>query len=309
MKRSFSQLVLLTKRDMVLYFKDKMTFLVSLITPMILLVLFITFLKTAYENEIIAAIAPLTIDGRILDGFSGGWLFSSVLATSCITVSFCSGMMVIDKVSKADLDFRVIPVRQSIVKLAYVFSNFLSTLFVCLALLIIGLIYLAFVGFYLHVADVFLAILNIALTALFGTLLSNIIWTFVNSQGVVSAICTLMSAIYGFICGAYMPISSMGEGFKVFTGFLPGTYSTVFFRNIFLRGNLDVMKESLPVAAVDGIAESFDVTYTFFGRDVSTLAMFLILLGWIVVLFGILILVSSRPLHRKSSGKDGRQGA
>ena len=49
MKDDFNMLVALVKRNSKIYFKDKMTFFLSLITPLILIVLFITFLKNAYS--------------------------------------------------------------------------------------------------------------------------------------------------------------------------------------------------------------------------------------------------------------------
>src|SRR5699024_4194528 len=95
----------LTLRNIKLYFKDKMTFLVSLISPLILLVLFISLLKSNYVDSILSIIQGFDLDHSLIDALTGGWLFSSVLATSCITVAFCSGMMVIDKINRANIDF------------------------------------------------------------------------------------------------------------------------------------------------------------------------------------------------------------
>lgn len=89
-----------------------MTFLVSLITPLILLVLFIAFLKSTYEDSILSIIQGFDLDQSLIDALTGGWLFSSVLATSCITIAFCSGMMVIDKINRANIDFMVSPVKK-----------------------------------------------------------------------------------------------------------------------------------------------------------------------------------------------------
>ena len=108
MKQDAIKLFYLTSRNLKLYFKDKMVFLVSLITPMIFLVLFITFLKRTYEDSIIETIGSFTLSDELLNAFSGGWLFSSVLSTSCVTVSFCSGMMTLDKVSGADIMYLLI---------------------------------------------------------------------------------------------------------------------------------------------------------------------------------------------------------
>lgn len=282
----------LTLRNIKLYFKDKMTFLVSLITPLILLVLFIAFLKSTYEDSILSIIQGFDLDQSLIDAFAGGWLFSSVLATSCITVAFCSGMMVIDKINKANIDFMVSPVKKSTLQLSYVLANLFSTFIITFVLLIVGLIYLACVGFYITFVDILLIVFGIIITSLFGTILANIIWTFTHSQGVVSGVCTLVSALYGFICGAYMPISTMGQGMQYFVSLLPGTYATVLFRQGFLNSVLNRMRETLPQGMINGIASGFDVKMSFFGHDVSTFALILVISISTIVLLGVFLFIN-----------------
>lgn len=282
----------LTLRNIKLYFKDKMTFLVSLITPLILLVLFIAFLKSTYEDSILSIIQGFDLDQSLIDALTGGWLFSSVLATSCITVAFCSGMMVIDKINRANIDFMVSPVKKSTLQLSYVLANLFSTFIITFVLLIVGLIYLACVGFYITFVDILLIVFGIIITSLFGTILANIIWTFTHSQGVVSGVCTLVSALYGFICGAYMPISAMGQGMQYFVSLLPGTYATVLFRQGFLNSVLNRMRETLPQEMINGIAGGFDVKMSFFGHDVSTLALILVISISTIVLLGVFLFIN-----------------
>ena len=282
----------LTLRNIKLYFKDKMTFLVSLITPLILLVLFIAFLKSTYEDSILSIIQGFDLDQSLIDAFTGGWLFSSVLATSCITVAFCSGMMVIDKINRANIDFMVSPVKKSTLQLSYVLANLFSTFIITFVLLIVGLIYLACVGFYITFVDILLIVFGIIITSLFGTILANIIWTFTHSQGVVSGVCTLVSALYGFICGAYMPIRTMGQGMQYFVSLLPGTYATVLFRQGFLNSVLNRMRETLPQGMINGIASGFDVKMSFFGQDVSTLALILVISISTIVLLGVFLFIN-----------------
>lgn len=282
----------LTLRNIKLYFKDKMTFLVSLITPLILLVLFIAFLKSTYEDSILSIIQGFDLDQSLIDALTGGWLFSSVLATSCITVAFCSGMMVIDKINRANIDFMVSPVKKSTLQLSYVLANLFSTFIITFVLLIVGLIYLACVGFYITFVDILLIVFGIIITSLFGTILANIIWTFTHSQGVVSGVCTFVSALYGFICGAYMPISTMGQGMQYFVSLLPGTYATVLFRQGFLNSVLNRMRETLPQEMINGIASGFDVKMSFFGHDVSTLALILVISISTIVLLGVFLFIN-----------------
>lgn len=282
----------LTLRNIKLYFKDKMTFLVSLITPLILLVLFIAFLKSTYEDSILSIIQGFDLDQSLIDALTGGWLFSSVLATSCMTVAFCSGMMVIDKINRANIDFMVSPVKKNTLQLSYVLANLFSTFIITFVLLIVGLIYLACVGFYITFVDILLIVFGIIITSLFGTILANIIWTFTHSQGVVSGVCTLVSALYGFICGAYMPINTMGQGMQYFVSLLPGTYATVLFRQGFLNSVLNRMRETLPQGMINGIASGFDVKMSFFGHDVSTLALILVISISTIVLLGVFLFIN-----------------
>ena len=57
-----------------------------------------------------------------------------------------------------------------------------------------------------------LLILDVTLLVLFGTALSSVINFPLSTNGQGSAVGTIISAGYGFICGAYMPISAFSDG-------------------------------------------------------------------------------------------------
>ena len=82
----------LIKRNVKMFFKDKGTFFTALITPMILLVLYATFLNNVYRNsflQVFEAIVPdVKVDDNLLNGLVGGLLLSSLLSVSTVTVSF-----------------------------------------------------------------------------------------------------------------------------------------------------------------------------------------------------------------------------
>ena len=74
----------LVKRNTKLYFKDKGMFFSSLITPLILLVLYATFLKNVYEDSFRSALAAAgaSVPDAVLNSCIGGQLVSSLLAVS-----------------------------------------------------------------------------------------------------------------------------------------------------------------------------------------------------------------------------------
>ena len=287
--------VVLIKRNIKLFFKDKGMFFTALITPAILLVLYATFLGNVYRDSFTANLpAQLPLSDAVIDGLVATQLISSLLAVSCVTVAFCSNfLMVQDKANGTVKDLRISPVRPSVLSLSYYAATLASTLLICLAATAICLGYVAVVGWYLSVADVLLLILDIVLLSLFGTALSSIINLFLSTQGQISAVGTVISAGYGFICGAYMPISSFGEGLQRVISFLPGTYGTSLVRNHAMRGVLEALKEEgIPEEAMDGLRDALDCNLYFFDRSVSISRMYLILGVSVAVLIMLYILLN-----------------
>lgn len=285
----------LIKRDSKLFFKDKGMFFASLITPIILLVLYATFLADVYRESFTSALPEmLEIPEKLINGTVGGELFSSLLAVSCITVSFCCNMiMVQDKVTGARRDLTVTPVKKSTLAMGYYFSTLISTLLVCFVAAGVCFIYLANVGWYMSAGDIALIFLDVLLLVMFGTALSSIINYFLTSQGQISAVGTVVSAGYGFICGAYMPISSFSEGLQKALSFLPGTYGTSLLRNHALNGVFAEMSDiGFPNEVIESIKDSIDCNLYFSGDKAELSTMYLILCVSIVVLMGIYILLN-----------------
>ena len=257
--------------------------------------LYATFLGKVYRDSFTASLPPaLALSERLIDGLVGGQLISSILAVSTVTVSFCSNfLMVQDKASGAIRDLTISPVKPAALSLGYYIATLFSTLIICFVAAVICLAYVGIVGWYLSAADVLLLLLDILLLVLFGTALSSIINFFLSSQGQISAVGTIVSSGYGFICGAYMPISSFHEGLQKVISFLPGTYGTALIRNHAMRGALaERQSEGIPAEVIEAIKDSIDCNLYFFEREVSLGAMYAVLCGTVAVLVGIYILMN-----------------
>ncbi len=300
--------IALIKRNVKLFFKDKGAFFSSLITPVILLVLYATFLAKVFKDSFNGAIEGALSGGfsvdnleGIINGTVGGQLVSSLLAVSCVTVAFCSNLtMISDKVTGARKDLLTSPVKRSSLAIAYFCASLLSTLIISYVTTAAGLVYLAFTGWYLSFGDVLLIILDVFLLTSFGVALSSVINAFLSTSAQASAVGTIVSAGYGFVCGAYMPISQFGEGLRNFLGFLPGTYGTSIIRNHTLAGVIREMKaQNFPAEAVEMIKDSVDCNLYFFGAKVSEAAAYGVLIGAVVILIGAFVLIN--VLRKKRS--------
>ena len=291
----------LLKRNIKLFFKDKGMFISALITPMILLVLYATFLGKVYKDSFIQNLPEgVTIVDSLIDGLVAGQLMSSILAVSCVTVAFCSNLLMVqDKANGIIKDFSISPVKPSRMALAYYFASLIVTLIICYTATLLCLGYVAICGWYMSLGEIFLLILDVFILVMFGTALSSVIHFFLSTQGQMSAVGTIISSIYGFLCGAYMPISQFPVGLQKVLTILPGTYGTSLIRNHSMQGVFDEMlKQNFPENIIETMKDVVDCNISLFEKNVSIPVMYVILISTIIVLITVYVLLNKFKKRR-----------
>lgn len=277
----------LINRNRKLFFKDKGMFFSSLMTPLILIVLYATFLANVYKKSFESALPEvMAVSESLINGTVAAQLMAALLAVSCVTVTFCVNLtMVQDRANGARKDFNVSPVKSPVIYMGYFFATVLNSLMVNGVAFVLCLVYVKSMGWYLSASDIVLLLLDILLLVLFGAVLSSIVCYPLKTQGQMSAVGTIVSAGYGFVCGAYMPISNFSEGLQKGMSYLPSTYGTSMLKNHMMRGIFEEMKTiGFPEEAVKGIADSLDCNPVFRGEVVSPVQMIIVMAATILIL-------------------------
>lgn len=290
----------LTYRNTKMYFKDKVSFFTSLISPLILLFLYVAFLANVYRDSYTETLGG--VSDKIMNGLVGGQLLSSLLTVCTVTVAFsCSLMAVSDKTTGARVDILMAPVNDKTAGLAYFASALISAILVNVIATVACFIYLAIVGWYLSFADVILILAYIILLSTFGTALASIINLFLTSQGQIAAVSTVISAGYGFICGAYMPLASYGTTLQNILMLLPSSYTTSLMRGVSLRGVLAELESSgIPQEAISSIREYQDVDLKFFGNAVPSFVPLVVVLCTVALLLGVYLILNASLSKKKN---------
>ena len=293
----------LINRNRKLFFRDRGMLFSSLITPVILIVLYATFLAKVYKDSFTSYLPKiLHVSEKLIDGAVASQLGAALLAVSCVTVTFCVNLtMVQDKASGARKDFDVSPVKRPVLYLGYFCATVLNSLMVNILALVLCLFYIGKMGWYLSATDLAWMVLDVLLLVLFGAVLSSIICYPLKTQGQMSAVGTIVSAGYGFICGAYMPVSNFGDGLQKFLSYLPGTYGTSLLKNHILRGVFAQMKEDgFPNQSGTEIAKSLDCRPMFRGEVVSTQEMIAVMAASILILGAVYLVVTAIFIKRNT---------
>lgn len=288
-------------RNIKLFFKDKGFFFTALITPFILLILYATFLGGIYKDSFVSIFSangcPTDgVYGKVISGLVSGQLISSLLAVCCVTVAFCSNMLMVqDKVTGARTDLDMTPTGGGCIAASYYIATLFSTLLICFFALCMGLIYIALCGWYLTIIDIVLLVIDVLLLSMFGTALSSLVNYFLSTQGQISAVGTVVSSCYGFVCGAYMPISQFSPFLQKVLGFLPGTYGTALLRTHAMSGPLKQLKKlGLSSDVISVMKKDFDCDIFFFENRVGAGYYYLILSVTVILLLGAYVLIAKK---------------
>lgn len=298
--------IALTKRHFLVFIKNAPTVLFTLMVPMVILVVYALFLRPMELNQIKPLLPEQLIanteDVRKVYGLVDTWMFSGVLAVSCITVSLntCC-IQVQDKEKGVSKDFISSPIRSSSIMLSYFFFNMLVTFAVNLIVYFICLIYLVCYGAFLITASDFFAIIGIILfSTISASLITFFICSFIKNESVLSAMLAIFSAAIGFLIGAYLPSSMLPKGITFLTTFFPGTYSAGLFRNYFMSSQVSQLEDLLNSKyasyganeIIENIKSSFSFNLNFFGEDVPPTSM-VFAISVFIVIFLVLNLVFS----------------
>lgn len=289
MKKFFN----LTARNVKVFFSDKSMFFASLITPMILLILYVTFLGRVFQNSLDQDALGVALPDSVINAVVNGQILACLLAVCSVTVAFSSNLLMVnDKITGSTKDIDVSPVKSHTKSLAYFAATFISTIIINLVALILCLIYIRTQNcWYYELNDVLLLFGDVVLLSFFGTALASVVNFGLKTQGQLSAVANIVSAGYGFICGAYMPISNFSALLRDTIMFLPSTYFMSLIKNHALTAPFQEMaKTEIPAQAIDAVKTALDYKISFFSHEVPLNMMYFIATTSIIVLIIIFVL-------------------
>ena len=259
----------LVERSLKIFLKDKASVFFSLLAPLIVLGLYLLFLGDIQTDGIKAAFEGAPIEEKSLKNFVDAWMLAGVVSVACVTVSFSvQGITVQDREKGVLNDMLASPISRGIIDLSYLISNFVVTLCICLIVLAVAFVYVAITGWALSFVDVVLLIALTIMSVLSASVISTLVGLAFRTSSQHSAFVGIISAMIGFVMGAFMPLSAFPEGVQYVTLFVPATYSAALYRNLFMRGALEKIDAALP-GAEDGLKGSFSMELDFFGKTIG----------------------------------------
>ena len=240
------------KRNVLLFFKDWQSILFSLLTSIIVLVLYLLFLKGTFVSAIQRAmeqypgLASMVLQ-KDIDMFANLFLLSGILGSAMISVPFsCITVLVKDRANKVDYDILSTPLKRGQIIFAYFVSAVLTSTLLTDIILAVGLIGIRMQGnMYLNISQVVKAFSVVALGSISASAIFMIVVLFFKTVSACEAFFGILSAASGFVIGAYIPISQFSNEVQTVCNLFPASQITIMLRNILLNGLLEHINTSL----------------------------------------------------------------
>lgn len=284
----------LTKRNFLVFLRDKTGVFFSLLSPLIVLVLFILFLGDTYKSNIVSMFdeyAIIAFGDDLINTLIYSWLIAGVIGVGCITVSFSAiSTMISDRENGINKDYIASPIGKVKVYISYILGVFVITTVIMLIVTIVGIIFLLATKCF----DVsFINIISIIATLIVGSLNASLfvvlLTLFIKSQGAHGAFTGIICAISGFLIGAYMPLASFPKPIQSICAILPGTHTAVLFKNEFLANSLNKVGE-ISIEAKEELVDVFSTKLELFGNSLNSNGMWIYLIASTVI-FSILTII------------------
>ena len=240
------------KRNVLLFFKDWQSILFSLLTSIIVLVLYLLFLKGTFVSAIQRAMEQYPglasmVPQKDIAMFANLFLLSGILGSAMISVPFsCITVLVKDRANKVDYDILATPMKREQIIFAYFVSAVLTSTLLTDIILAVGLIGIRMQGnMYLNASQVVKAFSIVALGSISASAIFMIIVLFFKTVSACEAFFGILSAASGFVIGAYIPISQFSNEVQTVCNLFPASQITIMLRNILLNGLLEHINTSL----------------------------------------------------------------
>ena len=300
-----TQFLYLTKRNLLVYFRDRGAVFFSMLSMLIIIALMLLFLGDMHVDSITEMLAKLpghdtTNDQSHAELFLLAWTVAGIIPINAAMVTLSALSSIIkDRANGRSASIHTAPISRMTITLSYIAAACLASLVICSLTLAISEIYLCTKGMQAFSVAEHLQLLGMILANSFTySALMYLCAMFVRSEGAWSGLGTVIGTLVGFLGGIYLPVGNLSKGLADFLSCTPVIYGTVMFRGIMTRSITDVTFADAPAQMIDTTRSVMGIDYTAFGNDVSAGNCVLLVLGF-GVLFTVMGAAATLLMKRK----------
>ena len=277
---------MLIKRNLKLFFRDKANVFFSMLSVLIVLLLFIVFLADIMVNDINRALPHASFEDVRLAVV--GLVLAGTIAVATVSSTLGGTARVVYDRADAAKDFFVSPISRTKLMFSYVISSGIIGFIMSGLSLVVTIIYLALIGGNLpSITNLILLLLTLFLGILSANSMMFLMTCFVKSENAHGSLGTIIGTLIGFLTGVYLPIGQLPDGIAWVVRLFPTSHTASMFRQTLAGKTLENLFDGAPATALTDVQEFFGVTFNFGAFTTNFLFSAIVLIGTSVVFYTI----------------------
>lgn len=238
-------------RNLRLFFRDGLNVFFSLLSGLILFLLYTLFLARLQVDGLSTTLPDAaTAD---IEAFVDSWMLSGIVLLTTVTSGIGAlSTLVDDRATGRFADFLVAPIRRTHLVLGYLVSAIVVAITMSTVILVLTVVYLGLVrGVWLPPHAVVVSVGVLVLCCAAFTALAAFGASFLRTPGAYSAFATVLGTILGFVAGAYIPVGSLPDSVASTINALPFAQGAMLLRRPFTADTLATVADGSARAASD----------------------------------------------------------
>lgn len=251
----------IVRRNLVLFFRDRLNVFFSLLSGLILFFLYTLFLARLQVDGLEQTLPQATRSE--IEAFVDSWMLSGIVLLTTVTSGIGAVSVFVDDRSTGRFaDFLVAPIRRTHLVLGYLVSSVTVAILMSSVIFALTLVHLGLVrSVWLTPAQIVAALGAMLLCCVAFTTLGSFGASFLKTTGSYSAFSTVVGTVLGFVAGSYIPVGSLPESVASFINALPFAQGAMLLRRPFTEETL--------VAVTGGDAGAATDLSDFYGIDIA----------------------------------------
>ena len=242
---------------MQVFFRDKGAVFFSLLSPLIIFLLFFLFLGASQLTSLKDSLPH--VDDDKLSLFLNSWVYAGIVMTTTITTGLAAlGVFVADRESGRFTDFAVSPVPRWKIVTSYLLATASIATIITTIVYIAAQIHLIVQGAPVPTPELAMQTVGkYLLTAFSFTALSSLVVTFIKSNAAFTSLNVIVGTGIGFLGGIYVPLGIMSVSVANVLNALPFAQAAVLLREPFVAVPLERIGEGQPAQVVERLTETY----------------------------------------------------
>ncbi|MDR1565555.1 MAG: ABC transporter permease [Oscillospiraceae bacterium] len=245
-----------TRRNIVLFLRDKATVFFSFLSTIILIALYFLFIGKSYADGV-ADILGNYISMDNIYALVYIQMMVGVLVLNSLSLSIGAFSTIAKDFETRRVDsFLITPAKPGGLLLSYFFGgfavSFVLNLFTwILSIVLIGLLY----GYWVSLSAAVIVALVLVFASAVSCAITLLITAIVKTSAAIGVFSGVAGTFFGFICGIYMPYETLGSGMVIAGSVLPFTHIAIWLKQIVLKDAFAVL--STPKEFQSSLLSSF----------------------------------------------------